>query len=57
MAGRCPSDLEAEFIRDVQAGLTLRKLAGKHGVVPRTISEWKRKLRDAGKLGTDSQPF
>jgi len=55
MAGRCPSDLEAEFIAAVQAGLTLEQLAEKYGVVERTVSEWKRKLRDAGRLHQEAE--
>jgi len=49
--------VEAEFIRDVQAGHSRKELSGRFGVVPRTISEWKRKLREAGRLRDNAQPF
>jgi len=50
MAGRCPEHLEAEFCADVLAGMSEQRLARKYKRVRRTISEWKRKLRDAGTL-------
>jgi len=55
MAGRCPNDLEAEFVSDVQAGLTNKELSEKYGRVPRTMRSWKRKLRAEGKLGADAE--
>jgi len=51
VAGRCPAALEAEFIAGVEAGLTDADLAEKYGRVKRTIRSWKRRLREAGKLG------
>ena len=50
MAGRCPKRLEAQFIADVLSGMTEPELATKYGRVRRTMTEWKRKLRDRGKL-------
>ncbi|RPJ03160.1 MAG: hypothetical protein EHM39_00025 [Chloroflexi bacterium] len=55
MAGRCPDDLEAAFIRDVRAGLTNRELAEKYGRVRRTVRSWKRLLREAGRLEGDAE--
>jgi hypothetical protein len=51
MAGKCPPNLEQQFIADVRDGLTNQQLAEKHGRVTRTIRSWKRKLREAGLLG------
>ena len=50
MAGRCPEHLEAGFITDVLSGMTDKQLSEKYARVIRTMTEWKRKLRDAGKL-------
>jgi hypothetical protein len=51
--GTCPKNLEAEFISDVQAGLTNRQLAEKYRRNPRTVRAWKSKLRASGKLRDD----
>ena len=56
MAGRCPDELEARFLADVSAGLTGPQLATKYERVERTITEWKRKLRDEGKLHDQQEP-
>jgi len=50
MAGRCPEHLEAQFVADVQSGMTGKQLADKYSRTERTIAEWKRKLRVAGEL-------
>ena len=55
MAGRCPEHLEAEFIADVLSGMKTKHLAKKYGRVRRTISEWKRRLREAGRLADGRQ--
>lgn len=48
--GRCPPEVEPQFIVDVLAGMSEPELAGKYKRHVRTIAEWKRKLRDEAKL-------
>ena len=50
MAAKCPKHLEEQFISDVMSGMTYKQLAEKYKRTTRTIGEWKRKLRENGRL-------
>lgn len=50
MAGRCPPELEAQFIKDCSKYKT-SELIKRYNRKRRTINEWKQHLRAEGKLG------